>query len=67
MASENIVLSSLIPTELILPHLLKHTIQNAIVGMKGGDLKEGLRCFSHGLLSRRDIFLIFVWLDPHDL
>lgn len=41
------------------PHVLKHTVQNAIVGMKGGHLKKGLRYFSHALSKKRDIFLIF--------
>lgn len=51
VASENIILpsSSLMLTELMRPHLLKHTIQNAIVGMKGGHLRKGLRSFSRGL------------------
>lgn len=70
MTSETIILSSsLIPTELMRPHLLKHTIQNAIVGMEGGHLRKGLRCFSHGLSKRRDIFLTFFvfWIDHLDL
>lgn len=64
-----ILSSSLIPTELTLPHLLKHTIQNAIVGMKGEHLRKRLRWFSRGLSKRRDIFLIFFffWLDHLDL
>lgn len=60
-ASQNIILSSsLIPTELISPHLLKCTSQNAMVGIKGWRLRKGLRCFSHGLSKRRDIFLNFL-------
>lgn len=65
VTSENIILSScLIPTGLMLLHLLKHTIQKCHCGNEGWRFREGLRCFAHGLSERRDIFLIFFLARP---
>lgn len=47
------------------PNSLKHTIQNATVGVKGGHLRKGLKCFSRGPSEKeRQSSDFFSWLGP---